>query len=144
MIRCNIFSLFDLAYLQAEAAWQGAKGNARALAAGAVARVCSPEAAAKEGATTAGLEGFPIAVTARWLQNSLHAWLWDLRLCIFLAQLEEVQLFLSIMLQIGTAIVAILGSKDNCGPDYSPGWPSFPSGLAQGTNKPLLTVEKTV
>lgn len=43
--------------------------GAPALAAGAVARICSPEAAAREGATSQALQGFPIAVTAHGLQN---------------------------------------------------------------------------
>lgn len=38
-------------------------------AAGAVARICSPEAAAGEGAISQALQGFPIAVTAHGLQN---------------------------------------------------------------------------
>lgn len=89
--------------------------GAAAPAAGAAARVCSPEVAAKEGATTPGQKGFPIAVTAHWLQNGLHMWLCNLWFWVFLSQLEEVQLFLSVMLQIGTPIVATLGSKDNHG-----------------------------
>lgn len=102
-----------------------------------MARVCYPEVAAKEGAITSGLEGFPIAANACWLQTGLREWLRDLWLCIFLSQLEEVQLFLSIMLQIGTKIVATSGSKTSSGPDYSPGWPSL-GGLAQEANYPLF------
>lgn len=68
MISRSIFGFFGVAWLQPEAAFWGAKG-APALAAGAVARICSPEAAAREGATTQALEGFPIAVTAHSLQN---------------------------------------------------------------------------
>ena len=114
-----------------------------ALAVGAVARVHSSEAAAKEGATAPRPEGFPIAVASCQLQNGLHRWLWDLWLCVFLSQLEEIQLFVPIMLQTGTVIVASLGFKDNYGPYHSPGWPSFPPGLAQGANKSHIIVKKT-
>lgn len=91
-----------------------------ASSAGVVPRVPSPEAAAEEGATTLDWRVFPLLLLLCWLQNCWHTWL-----CIFLFQLEEVQPFSSIMLQMGIAIVASLGSKDNYGPDYSPAWPNF-------------------
>lgn len=59
--------------------------------------VCSPQAAAKEGATTPRPEDFPlhrgsVAAKACWLQNVLHTGLSDLLLCLFASQVEEVEL----------------------------------------------------
>lgn len=86
-LACLIWHNYDLK--QSVKEWR----RAPAPAVGAAARVCFPEVAAKEGATIPGLESFPIAVTAHWLQNGLHMWLWDLWFCIFLSHLEKYSSF---------------------------------------------------
>lgn len=62
--------------------------GAPALAASAVARICSPEAAAKEGANTKHWRVFPLLLLPVVCKMTLHTWLWDLCLYIFLSQLE--------------------------------------------------------
>lgn len=70
--------------------------GAPTLTAGAVARICSPEVAAKEGATTQALEGFPTAVTARCLQNDFaHLALGFVALQIFIPAGGSAALFIN-------------------------------------------------
>lgn len=70
--------------------------RAPALAASAVARICSPEAAAKEGATTQALEGFPIALTACCLKNDFaHLAVGSVALYIFIPAGGSAALFIN-------------------------------------------------
>lgn len=115
---------------------------APALAAGAVARICSPEAAAKQGATTQPLEGFPIAVTACCLQNDFaHLALGFVALCIFIPAGGIAALIINNV--VGRNYISDLSGVQR------QLWVSlrfcvarFPLDLAQWSNKPLYLLKK--
>lgn len=95
LISHSIFGSFIWHYCSLKQPFEEPRG-APALAAGAVPRMCSPEAAAKEGAITQALEGFPIAVTAHCLQNDFaHLALGFVALHIFIPAGGNADLFIN-------------------------------------------------
>lgn len=142
LIRHSIFSLFDLAQLRPEAVCQGVKGSTSSSS-GCCGQGLFPRSCCKRRCHHPWTGGFShccyCPLVAKWLA---HVALGFVVLHIFIPSGGSTAIFINNIAD-QNCNSGHLRSKDNCGPDNSPGWPSFPSGLAQGANKPLFLTEKT-